>query len=314
MTTNPESGLVLCSTVKSDNTLELSLVPFQLGELAPGEVLIRVEAAPINPSDLGLLFGPADMTTARRGGTDERPVITADIPAGSMSMVAARVDRPLPVGNEGSGVVVKAGSAPHAQALLGKVVAMVGGAMYAHYRKASVEHCLVLPDGTTPREAASCFVNPLTALGMVETMKAEGHSALVHTAAASNLGQMLNKLCLADGVPLVNIVRKPEQEALLRGLGAKYVVSSSARVVSAGPDGGGRGDRRHPGVRRDRRRRAGRADPRRAWRPRRAARPPSTAATAARCTSSSTSTAGSIAARPCCGVTSGLHGASAAGC
>lgn len=228
MTTPTKSGLELRSLVKSDNTLELSLQEQSIGELKPDEVLIRIEAAPINPSDLGLLFGMADMGSAKQGGTPERPVVTASIPAAIAPMLAARVGKSLPVGNEGSGVVVEAGSAPAAQALKGKVVAMVGGAMYAQYRRASVEQLLVLPDGTTPRDAASCFVNPLTALGMVATMKREGHSALVHTAAASNLGQMLNKLCLKDGVQLVNIVRKPEQVKLLQDQGAKYALDSSA--------------------------------------------------------------------------------------
>jgi NADPH:quinone reductase len=227
-TKQTNTGLELRSTVKSNGTLELSLAEQSFAELKPEEVLIRVEAAPLNPSDMALLFGFADMSTARQTGTRERPVVVADIAPVVMPMVAARVDRSLPVGNEGAGVVVEAGSAPAAQALLGKVVALVGGAMYAQYRRASVEQCLVLPAGTTPRDAASCFVNPLTALGMVETMRKEGHTALVHTAAASNLGQMLNKLCIADGVQLVNVVRKPEQETLLRELGAKHVVDSSA--------------------------------------------------------------------------------------
>ena len=86
----------------------------------------------------------------------------------------------------------------------------------------------MLPADVTPAEGASCFVNPLTALGMVETMKREGHKALVHTAAASNLGQMLNKICLEDGIALVNIVRKPEQEALLRSLGATHVCNTAS--------------------------------------------------------------------------------------
>ena len=226
--TRTVSGLELRSTVKTDSTLELALAEQSIPELTPNEVLIRVEAAPLNPSDLGLLFGLADMTTARQSGTPERPVVTADISAAVMPMLAARVDRSLAVGNEGSGVVIEAGSAKGAQALVGKVVAMIGGGMYAQYRRANADQCLVLPAGTTPRDAASCFVNPLTALGMVETMKLEGHSALVHTAAASNLGQMLNKLCKADRVALVNVVRRPEQVQLLRELGAEHVLDSSS--------------------------------------------------------------------------------------
>ena len=138
------------------------------------------------------------------------------------------MDQSLPVGNEGAGVVVATGDSDAAQALAGKTVGAIGGAMYSQYRVIKVVQCLPLPDGTTPAEGASCFVNPLTALGMVETMRMEGHTALVHTAAASNLGQMLNKLCIAEGVDLVNVVRRPEQEELLRKIGAKHVVSSSA--------------------------------------------------------------------------------------
>jgi NADPH2:quinone reductase len=222
------TGLQLRSLVKEDNTLELSLVEMEFPQPGPDEVLVRVEAAPINPSDLGLLVGPADMSTARAGGTVERPVITADIPVNLMRMVAGRLGESLAVGNEGAGMVVAAGESEAAQALLGQIVGMVGGEMYGQYRCLNVNQCMPQHEGTTAVEAASCFVNPLTALGMVETMRAEGHTALVHTAAASNLGQMLNKVCMADGVDLVNIVRKPEQEEILRDLGAKYIVNSSS--------------------------------------------------------------------------------------
>jgi NADPH2:quinone reductase len=189
-------------------------------------VLVRVEASPINPSDLGFLLAGADMTTAHVAGTPERPVITAPLTEDMLRALSTRVDRSLPVGNEGAGTVVAAGSSSTAQALLGKTVAMAGGSMYAQYRAVDVSACLVLPEGTTAREGASSFVNPLTALGMVEAMRREGRPGLVHTAAASNLGQMLVKLCVKDGVPLVNIVRKPHQEELLRSLGAVYVCNS----------------------------------------------------------------------------------------
>jgi NADPH2:quinone reductase len=149
------------------------------------------------------------------------------IPERLMKGMTARLDQSLPVGNEGAGVVIAAGLSDAAQRLLGKTVALLGGSMYAQYRAIKANQCLVLPDGITPAEGASCFVNPLTALGMVETMRREGHKALVHTAAASNLGQMLNRICLKDQIGLVNIVRKPEQAALLRGLGAKHVCDSS---------------------------------------------------------------------------------------
>jgi NADPH:quinone reductase-like Zn-dependent oxidoreductase len=189
--------------------------------------LVRIEATPINPSDLGLLLGAADMSTAVQGGTAAAPTVVANVPQGLMRAMAGRIDESMPVGNEGGGIVIQAGTSPAAQALLGKTVGVLGGAMYAQYRCVRVNDCLVLADGTTPAQAASCFVNPLTALGMVATMRLEGHKALVHTAAASNLGQMLNKICLKDGVDLVNIVRNQEQADLLRGLGAKHTVDSS---------------------------------------------------------------------------------------
>lgn len=227
MTTSvPATSLQLRSLVRPDATLELSLATIDVPDPSDDQVVVRVEASPINPSDLGLLLAGADLSTLVSIGDATNPVVTAKIPAG-MSALKGRLGESMPVGNEGGGVVVKAGVSPAAQALLGKTVGLLGGAMYTEYRCVHASQVLVLPDGTTPRQGASCFVNPLTALGMVETMRLEGHTALVHTAAASNLGQMLNKLCIADGVELVNIVRKPEQEALLRGIGAKYVCDSS---------------------------------------------------------------------------------------
>jgi NADPH2:quinone reductase len=228
MTTTTSTGLLLRSTVKKEGLLELSLAEVPIPEPKPDEVVVRVEASPINPSDLGLLFGGADMGTAKASGTADRPVVTATIGPEMMRAAAARIDQPMSVGNEGAGVVVSAGSSPAAQALLGKTVAMLGGAMYAQYRAIKAVNCLVLPEGTTPADGASCFVNPLTAIGMVETMRLEGHKALVHTAAASNLGQMLVKLCNEEGIGLVNIVRKPEQVTLLNSIGAKHVCNMSA--------------------------------------------------------------------------------------
>ena len=223
----PEQSLQLHSTVLGNGTLRLSLAEIQSPKPGDGDVLIEVAGSPINPSDLGMLFGPADMTTAREDTVDGRPAVVADIPEQMMRAVAGRIDQALPPGNEGAGVVVAAGSDPEAQALIGRTVAILGGAMYSQYRLAPAKHCLVLNEGTTPAQAASCFVNPLTALGMVETMKMEGHSALVHTAAASNLGQMLVKICQNDGVELVNIVRKQEHVTLLKELGATHVCNSS---------------------------------------------------------------------------------------
>lgn len=223
---NENTGLQLRSLVKASGELELSLARVAIPEPAADEVLVRVEGSPINPSDLGLLLGAADMSTAVASGTAEQPVVTAKIPEAYMRAMAGRLDESMPVGNEGAGVVIKAGA--DAQHLMGKTVAMLGGAMYAEYRCVKAADVLVLPPGATAADGASCFVNPLTALGMVETMRREGHTALVHTAAASNLGQMLNKLCLAEGVGLVNVVRSPEQAAMLQAIGAKYVVDSSA--------------------------------------------------------------------------------------
>ncbi len=218
----------LHSLVKKSGELELSLAQVPMVEPAADEVVVRIEAAPLNPSDLGLLLGAADMKTAKASGTRGQPLVTAAVPEPLMRAMAGRVDQSLPVGNEGAGVVVKAGASTEAQALLNKTVAVLGGAMYSQYRTLKVMQCLLLPEGTKPREGASCFVNPLTSLGMVETMRRENHTALVHTAAASNLGQMLNRICIKDGVNLVNIVRKQEQEDLLRKLGAKYVCNSSS--------------------------------------------------------------------------------------
>jgi NADPH2:quinone reductase len=224
----PSTALQLRSLVRSSGELEVSLQELPVPEPGADEVLVRIEATPINPSDLGLLFGAADISTMQSSGTAGRPVVTARIPDKAMKAMAGRVDQSLPVGNEGAGLVVKAGSSPAAQALLGKTVAIIGGAMYAQYRCIAANQCLPLPVDATAADGASCFVNPLTALGMVETMKREGHTALVHTAAASNLGQMLNRICLKDGIALVNIVRKPEQAALLRELGAKHVCSTAS--------------------------------------------------------------------------------------
>ncbi len=216
------------STVTSDGQLTLSLAELDLPSPGPDEVVVRVEAAPINPSDLGLLIGPADVSQAQVSGTAADPQVTAPIPAKLVASQAARFDLPMAAGNEGAGVVVEAGSSDAAQALLGKTVAAIAREMYSQYRVMHVSQCLLLHDGTTPAEGASCFVNPLTVLGMVETMRLEGHTALVHTAAASNLGQMLQKVCNDEAIDLVNVVRRPEHVELLQGLGARYVCDTSA--------------------------------------------------------------------------------------
>jgi len=225
----PATTLQLQSLVRPDQAVQLSLADVEVPEPGPTEVLIRIEAAPINPSDLGLLLAGADVSAGTVSGPAERPVVTAPLPDAAMRAMAGRVGTPMPVGNEGAGVVVAAGSAPAAQALLGKTVAAAGGGgMYAQYRCVDVLFCLELPAGMPAVDGASSFVNPMTALGIVETMRLENHVAIVHTAAASNLGQMLNRLCLSEQIPLVNVVRRPEQEELLRSAGATYVCNSTA--------------------------------------------------------------------------------------
>lgn len=222
-----DKNIQLTSTISEDNKLTLALKNIDMPQPGADEVVIRIEAAPLNPSDLGVLFSAADMSSAKQTGTEQNPVITADVPAQFMSSLKTRVGKATPVGNEGAGTVVAAGSSPAAQALIGKTVAVIGGGTYRQFICANVQSCLELKEGTTAKEGASSFVNPLTALAMVETMRAEGHKAIIHAAAASNLGQILNRICIADGVDLINIVRKPEQEKLLHDMGAKYVVNSS---------------------------------------------------------------------------------------
>ncbi|MBS0332129.1 MAG: zinc-binding dehydrogenase [Proteobacteria bacterium] len=221
---NPGKGLQLRSRISKTGALELSVATVDVPDPGPDEVLVRVEASPINPSDLGLLLGPADLSTLKAEGGK----IAAQVPERFLGGLAARLDQDMPVGNEGAGVVVAAGAEPAAQALKGRTVAVLGGAMYAQYRIAKAADVLPLHPGTTPAEGASCFVNPLTALGMTETMRREGHKALVHTAAASNLGQMLQKICLADGIELVNIVRSAAQAKILTDIGARHVLDSTA--------------------------------------------------------------------------------------
>jgi len=223
-----KTGLQLRSLIKSSGELEISLLSVPTPEPGPDEVVVRVEATPINPSDLGLLTGAADLSTVKVSGSKESPIVTAKVPEAGMRAMAGRLDQSMPVGNEGAGVVIRTGSSEAAKALMGKTVSMIGGAMYAQYRCIRVSECMPLPAGTSAAEGASWFVNPLTSLGMTETMRREGHKALVHTAAASNLGQMLNKICLKDGIPLVNIVRSREQTDLLRKIGAKHVVDSTS--------------------------------------------------------------------------------------
>ena len=220
-----ETSKELRTNITSAGKLELSIISVPVPQPKDGEVLVRVEAAPINPSDLGLLLGPADVSTLATTNSGDDTVVSMDVPEAMMPALAARVGQPLPAGNEGAGVVIAAGAG--AEDMVGKTISVAGGAMYSQYRSVPAASCLVMNEGTTPVQSASCFVNPLTALGMVETMRMENHTALVHTAAASNLGQMLVKICLADDVQLLNIVRKEEHVALLKALGAVHVCDSS---------------------------------------------------------------------------------------
>lgn len=221
------TSLQIESLVTAEGRLEASLANVDVPDPGPDQVVIRVEATPINPSDIGPLFGPADIETAEQGGTPERPSITARVRPEAASRIAGRVGQPLAVGNEGAGTVVEAGSSDAARALLGKRVGAFSGSMYAEYQVVGAAFCIPLGDDVTAAEGASCFVNPLTVLSMIENMRLDGHGAIVHTAAASNLGQMLLRVCQEEGIPLVNVVRKQEQVDLLRAAGAKYVCNSS---------------------------------------------------------------------------------------
>lgn len=229
--------LELRTLIRQDGMLELSLAEVPLPQpAAPDEVVVRVEAAPINPSDLALLLSGADLRLAQTARLQGRPAIVAPVPPERLAATAARIGQPLSAGNEGAGTVVAAGSARDAQALLGRrvaVLALPGQGMYAEYRAAAASQCLPLPPGTSAAQGAAAFVNPLTALGMVETARREGHTALALTAAASSLGRMLLRLCQGDGLELVCIVRRPAQAALLRTLGARYAVDSSAPDFAA---------------------------------------------------------------------------------
>lgn len=227
MTDLPATNRTMLTEVKPEGVLELYLADLPMPTPKDHEVVVKVQATPINPSDLGLMVGAADVTSARAIDRDGLPGIAMNVPEAGMRFMAGRIGQALPIGNEGCGVVVAAGASSEAQALMGKTVALIGGEIYAQYRCLAAQMCMPLPDGTAPEDGASCFVNPLTSLGFVETMKLEGYKAIVHAAAASNLGQMLVKICKADGIPLVSIVRSEEQVALLKGIGAEIVLNSN---------------------------------------------------------------------------------------
>lgn len=226
----PPRALQLCSLVTDQATVQVSLEAVDVPVPGPDQVLIRMGAAPVNPSDLGLLFAGADLGNTTPGGSAERPVITAPLPPAAARAAAARVGQSMPAGNEGAGTVVATGSSDAARRLLGKIVAVAGGGMYTQYRCMDAAACLVLPDGVDAVAGAASFVNPMTVLGMVETMRDEGHTALIHTAAASSLGQMLNRVCIEDGIPLISIVRSAEQVKLLTDQGATHVLDSTTEA------------------------------------------------------------------------------------
>ena len=226
----PEQALELRSTLRDDGIVTLAVRPADVPAPGDDQVVVRVEAAPINPSDLGMLFAAGDVDASLAAGDGMYPAVALPVSAAVLAAQRARLGKAMPVGNEGGGVVVAAGPSPAAQALLGRVVGFLSGNAYAQYRTLHVSQCLPMADGTDPADAAAAFVNPLTALGMVETMRSEGHTALVHTVGASNLGLMLNRICVDDGVGLVNIVRRPQHVDLLRAEGAVHVVDSSSET------------------------------------------------------------------------------------
>lgn len=221
-----ENSKEIRSNVTSEGNIEISIASVEKPIPAENEVLIKVEASPINPSDLGLLISfAADLDSLNVTGSGDETVAKMKVHPGLMKAMAPRLDQSMKVGNEGGGVIEGAGTG--AEDLIGKTVGVAGGAMYSQYRCVPASSCLVMDDSTTSAEAASSFVNPLTVLGFIETMKMENHTAILHTAAASNLGQMLVKVCKDDSVPLVNIVRKSEQVDLLKNLGAEHVCNTS---------------------------------------------------------------------------------------
>jgi NADPH:quinone reductase-like Zn-dependent oxidoreductase len=221
----------LFTHISASGTLELSLKEVEVATPKSHEVIVRIEAAPINPSDMWPMFGPANLAEAVLSA--DKLTLSAPVHSSILPRIKSRLDQVLPIGNEGAGTVVAAGDSEAAQSLMGKTVAVLTGGAYAQYCCVPAQACIVHHEGTTAKHAASSFVNPLTALGMVETMRMEGHSALVHTAAASSLGQMLNKICLAQDIPLVNIVRSQQQAEILKAIGAQYICDSSSKTFKA---------------------------------------------------------------------------------
>jgi NADPH:quinone reductase-like Zn-dependent oxidoreductase len=215
------TGKQLFSTL-ADGKLTVEVVDTEFADPTGNQVLVQMEAAPINPSDLAILTSAADLENAEY--SDGKFI--ADMPEPFYSAQKGRHGLRMPAGNEGAGTVVAAGEGEMAQALMGQRVACVPGNAYSQYCIADAAMCLPLGD-ISSEEGASAFVNPMTALGFVETARMEEQGAIIHTAAASNLGQMLIKICQEDDIPLVNIVRKAEHVDMLSGLGATHIVNSS---------------------------------------------------------------------------------------
>lgn len=216
------TGKQLFTTLSADGKLTLELSEETFPEPTGNQVLVKMEAAPINPSDLAILTSAADFENAEYAPGK----VVADMPEPFLSGQKGRHGQRLESGNEGAGTVVATGDGDMAKALMGQRVACVPGHAFSQYAIADAMMCLPLGEHSS-EVGASSFVNPMTALGFVETAKAEGHDAIIHLAAASNLGQMLNKICLEDGMKLVNIVRKESHVELLKGIGATHIVNSS---------------------------------------------------------------------------------------
>ncbi|WP_341861698.1 zinc-binding dehydrogenase [Gymnodinialimonas sp. 57CJ19] len=216
------TGKQLFTTLAADGTLTVAVEDVAFDAPTGNQVLVKMEAAPINPSDLAILVGGADVENAEY----TRGKFVARMPKAANAAAKARHGLKLPAGNEGAGTVVEAGDSDAAQALIGQRVSCVPGNAYSQYCLADAAMCLPLGDHTA-EDGASAFVNPMTALGFVENAKADGQDAILHTVGASNLGQMLTRICQEDGIELVNVVRKGEHVDLLRGIGAAHVVNSS---------------------------------------------------------------------------------------
>ena len=216
------TGKQLFTTLTADGTLTLEIAENTFKDPVGNQVLVKMEAAPINPSDLAILTSAADFENAEYSAGK----VVAKMPEPFLSGQKSRHGQRLPAGNEGAGTVVATGDSDAAKALMGQRVACVPGNAFSQYAIADAAMCLPLGDHSS-EAGASSFVNPMTALGFVENARMDGQKSILHTVGASNLGQMLNRICLEDGMGLVNIVRKDEQVELLKSQGATHIVNSS---------------------------------------------------------------------------------------